>query len=330
MKYLLKIAGFAAGILIILLLFDNMFSAGRLYKRGYVSNRDIPLAEIEVEEAGQVDMLCVGNSLGFCSIAPMDLYRDYGITSYNLSTAMQVPVETYFVIRKAIKQQPVKVIMWEANALTKHCDPIEFASSRLAEEIKFRHPFTRYHNAWNNVVSGFKMRPYMKGFVINEAVKQYTGGEYYDPSDVSAKEIHPEQRYYFDKIRNLCDEEGIKLVLFCNPSPVCYNASILNGISRFSQEEGVDFLDANAEIEKVGIDWETDTYDKGDHLNLNGARKMTDFLAHYLVNECDLEDHRSDPGYQAWNDLLAAYDEEVRRMEGTSYPILEKEQRQQE
>ena len=330
MKYLLKITGFAAGVLIILLLFDNMFSAVSLYKRGYVSNRDIPLAQIEAEEAGQVDLVCVGNSLGFCSIAPMELYRDYGITSYNLSTAMQLPVETYFVIRTAIKKQPVKVILWEANGLTKQCDPIEYASSRLAEEIKFRHPFTRYHNAWNNVVSGFKMRPYMKGFVINEAVKQYTGGEYYDPSDKSVKEVNPVQHYYFDKIRKLCDEEGIKLVLFCNPSPVCYDTPMLNGISRFSQEESVDFLDANAEIEKLGIDWETDTYDKGDHLNLNGSRKMTKFLAQYLVQECDREDHRSDPGYQAWNDLLAVYDEEVRRMEGTSYPILEKKQRQQE
>ena len=292
MKYLLKITGFAAGVLIILLLFDNMFSAVSLYKRGYVSNRDIPLAQIEAEEAGQVDLVCVGNSLGFCSIAPMELYRDYGITSYNLSTAMQLPVETYFVIRTAIKKQPVKVILWEANGLTKQCDPIEYASSRLAEEIKFRHPFTRYHNAWNNVVSGFKMRPYMKGFVINEAVKQYTGGEYYDPSDKSVKEVNPVQHYYFDKIRKLCDEEGIKLVLFCNPSPVCYDTPMLNGISRFSQEESVDFLDANAEIEKLGIDWETDTYDKGDHLNLNGSRKMTKFLAQYLVQECDLEDNR--------------------------------------
>ena len=127
----------------------------------------------------------------------------------------------------------------------------------------------------------------------------------------------------------LCGEKGIKMVLFCNPSPVCYDAPTVNGIRQFSREAGVDFLDGNADIEKIGIDWETDTYDEGDHLNLKGARKMTEYLADYLERECNLEDHRHDPEYQEWNDLLSVYDEEVRKMEGTSYPILEEEQEQE-
>ena len=49
---------------------------------------------------------------------------------------------------------------------------------------------------------------------------------------------------------------------------------------------------------------------------------------HYLEEECGLEDHRPDSGYRAWNELLPVYDEEVRRMEGLSYWILEEEQRQ--
>ena len=323
-------ASFAVGILVLLIVCDNRSNGELLYRNSYVSNRDIPQAQIDAEKPGQVDVLCVGNSLGFCSVASMDLYRNYGITSYNLSTAMQVPVETYFVIRDAVKEQPVKVILWEANGLTKPCDALEFAGSRLSEEIKFIHPFTRYHYAWNNAVSGKKMRPYFKGFVINEAVEPYTGGEYFDLSDTSAIEaVNSVQHYYFDKIKKLCGERGIKLVLFCNPSPVCYDAPTVNGIRKFSQDAGVDFLDGNSEIEKIGIDWKTDTYDEGDHLNLSGSRKMTEFLAQYLKRECDLEDHRQDPGYQAWDDLLKAYDEEVRRMKGTSYPILEEEQKQE-
>ena len=172
---------------------------------------------------------------------------------------------------------------------------------------------------------------YFKGYEINEAVTPFELNRVYpDREEKEAFYMPEDQVAIFKMVYALCQREGIKLVLFCNPSPVCYDTPMLNGISRFSQEESVDFLDANAEIEKLGIDWETDTYDKGDHLNLNGSRKMTKFLAQYLVQECDLEDHRSDPGYQAWNDLLAVYDEEVRRMEGTSYPILEKKQRQQE
>ena len=330
MKHLLKIAGFAAGLLILLVFFDNIFSDVRLLKTGYVSNRDVPLVQLGAEEPGQVDVLCVGNSLGFCSITPMDLYRNYGFTSYNLSTAMQLPAETWFVVRKAIRKQPVKVILWEANALLKPCDELEFAGLRLAEEIRYMHPFTRHHNVWNNAVSGHKMRPYFKGYAINETVEPYTGGDYMDLSDTSAVSVvNRFQYYYFAKVKKLCDENGIKLVLFCNPSPVSYDMPIINGFRKFSQQEGVDLLDANSELEKVGIDWKTDTYDSGDHLNLNGVRKMTDFLAHYLEEECGLEDHRPDSGYRAWNELLPVYDEEVRRMEGLSYWILEEEQRQE-
>ena len=51
---------------------------------------------------------------------------------------------------------------------------------------------------------------------------------------------------------------------------------------------------------------------------------MTAYLADYLVRECDLEDHRGDPAYQSWTDILADYEQEVKDMEGTGSPDLEK------
>ena len=69
-----------------------------------------------------------------------------------------------------------------------------------------------------------------------------------------------------------------------------------------------------------------DYFDKdGDHLNLFGTRKMTVYIGDYLRDNCDLTDHREDPAYKSWADQLAAYEEEVRDMEGTSYPKIEEE-----
>ena len=100
------------------------------------------------------------------------------------------------------------------------------------------------------------------------------------------------------------------------------------GIVKLAEENGVDFLDGNNDLEGVGIDWNEDTFDRGDHLNLSGSVKLTEYLAAYLEKECSLTDHRNDPAYQSWEELLPAYEQEVRDMEGTSYPRLEKERRE--
>ena len=96
-----------------------------------------------------------------------------------------------------------------------------------------------------------------------------------------------------------------------------------NAVAKFAEECGVEYMDANYDRDKIQIEWENDTFDGGDHLNLFGARKMTTYLGDYLARECDLTDHRDDPAYQSWQELWTDYEREIRDMEGTSYPILE-------
>ena len=140
-----------------------------------------------------------------------------------------------------------------------------------------------------------------------------------------AFEIPEDQLYVFDKIYDYCQKEGIKLVLYAVPSPHCYNMKMHNGYAKLAQEYGLDFLDGNIDAEKIGIDLKADYFDDdADHLNLSGTRKMTAYLAEYLVRECGLEDHRGDAEYQSWTDILSDYEQEVRDMEGTCYPDIEK------
>lgn len=327
MKKAFIISGFLAGILIVLMILSSVFDGGYWYERGLVAERDARLAGIELEEPGQIDVLCVGNSLGIVGIAPMELFKDYGITSYNMGCEMQMPVETYYTLRKALKTQKIKVLLWEANNISKHHKNWDAYISRVAEDIRYQLPVIRYHYVWKNMVDGYQQRPYFKGFCINEAVQPYTDNNFYDYSDTRADVFADEQYYYFDKIQKLCEENGIKLVLYSVPSPFCYNIRMHNGLVKLAEEKGVDYLDGNAHPDEIGIDWNQDTFDKGDHLNLAGSRKLTRYLAEYLVKECDLEDHRNDPAYRSWSDLWKPYEEEVRRMEGTRYSTLEKESR---
>ncbi len=328
-RALLKIAGFLAGLFIMISLLDIVFEGEFWYSKGLIAERDARLAGFELETPGQIDVLCVGNSLGIVGIAPMELFRDYGITSYNLGCEMQMPVETYYTLKKALKTQKIKVLLWEANNISKHHKKWDAYISRFAEDIRCGHPSTRYHYVWKNAVDGYQQRPYFKGFAINEAVKPYTDNKFYDYSDTRADVFSKEQYYYFDKIQKLCEENDVKLILFSVPSPFCYNIRMHNGLVKLAEEKGVDYFDGNEHSDEIKIDWNEDTFDKGDHLNLFGSRKLTKYLAEHVLSECDLEDHRRDPAYKSWSDLWEPYEKEVKRMKGTRYSTLEKEQRKE-
>ena len=214
----------------------------------------------------------------------------------------------------------------EANNIPKGSkDLVDGASALLAEVLKYHHPFIKYHSAWRKKIDGFVPRPSFKGYVINEVIEPYTGGEYYNPDDTRVREIAGEGALYFDRVKKLCDENHIQLVLYSDPSPLCYDSSSHNGIIQFAKEKGVDYLDGDADLEQIGIDWSKDTFDEGDHLNLTGTNKMTAYLGRYLAGKYDLEDHRNDAAYGDWNELYLAYEKEVVRLEGTAYYRLEAE-----
>ena len=61
----------------------------------------------------------------------------------------------------------------------------------------------------------------------------------------------------------------------------------------------------------IGIDWKQDSYDRGDHLNISGARKVTAYMEQYLSDNYDLPDRRNDDGWREWDDLAREYLEEL-------------------
>ena len=127
----------------------------------------------------------------------------------------------------------------------------------------------------------------------------------------------------FGLICNYCKNKGIHLILYSAPAPVCYKITDHNAISKLAKEYGLEYIDANCDLDKIQIDWSKDTHDEGDHLNLSGTRKMTKYLGDYLAQNCDLTDHRGDPEYQQWTDLLVPYQATIEKMKGTCYSDLE-------
>jgi hypothetical protein len=58
----------------------------------------------------------------------------------------------------------------------------------------------------------------------------------------------------------------------------------------------------------IGIDWSTDTYDGGVHLNVLGAEKMTSYFGQMLAEKYRVESLKTDNASKAvWDQKLAEY-----------------------
>ena len=113
-------------------------------------------------------------------------------------------------------------------------------------------------------------------------------------------------------MRERCAKKGIELVLIKAPSlyPYWYEEweeqmeeyAAVNGLLY------VNFLDL---LEETGVDFTTDTYDGGLHMNLAGAEKITRYLGRVLRDQAGLEDRRGEEHLsRMWEEKLAAYERE--------------------
>lgn len=114
-------------------------------------------------------------------------------------------------------------------------------------------------------------------------------------------------KHYMDEILELCKEKEVSFFLYSAPSPVNYNYRRHNALKEYAREIGVPYEDLNLKAKKIGIDWEMDTMDRGDHLNLAGADKVTEYLGRIWKETFDLPDRREDPEYSQWQKEAREY-----------------------
>ena len=256
-------------------------------------------------------------------ISPMDLWKEEGFTSFNLCKGAAKTSEAYYLLKHGLNYQHPDLILIESNMMLRTDDPISGMQTAVSEFFQYHFPFCRYHSLWQAVGSEPSIREYYMGYLISEHVMPYTGDiDYLKPTD-ERKKIEYLSTYYMDRILKLCRENNIEVIFYSLCSPKCYDTTRLNSISDYAQSRGLTYLDLNQNWREIGIDWEHDTRDEGDHLNEYGVAKVTDYIGNYLRNNYKLTDHRGDPAYSSWDTQYEAYLDTLRKMEGMSYYMLE-------
>lgn len=275
--------------------------------------RNNNVAGIQREREDSIDLLVLGDSESYTAVSPMRLWEKTGITSYICGQTGQKIGETWYFLKTALQNQSPRMVILETNLLFRYQGLTKEAQTAVSETGSYCFPVFRYHNLWKQLFGKKMMKTVnYKGFTIRDSVGAYKGGDYMMPSKEREK-IEPAVRFYLDRIVRLCRKEGISLLLLSAPSPVNCTYQRHNAISDYAEQKEIDYLDLNLKLKELKIDWKVDSLDKGDHLNLSGAHKVTDYLSIYLKEQGTWTDHREDKDYQSWNMLSDAYEKQARK-----------------
>ena len=285
-------------------------------------NKGIYAIQREPEET--IDILVLGDSLSYSSVSPMSLWNRYGYTAFVCGQPGQNMVESEELFRIALETQSPKVVILETNVFFQDRLRGRTLNDTMDTLFNYYLPLFRGHDVWKSLVMKKEYAEIgytkYKGFPFRGDIKPYENGEYMKETDKKA-ELSDKNIEHLQNIMDMCMECGADLILLGAPSPSNYNYSIHNAIAEYADKQELTYIDMNLMTDEIGIDWNTDTLDKGDHLNLSGAERVTEYLGRYLSDNYSLADHRRDAAFDHWTKVAAEYDEKaskkLKEMRGT-------------
>ena len=261
---------------------------------------------------GDLDYLVLGDSQAWSSVSPMQLWRDYGFSGYNCGAPGQRLQDDLYNLQDILTTRHPKVVLMEANMLFGSHGVVGEMEKMMQSTTGRILPAYCYHDRWKKLLTEETASTKLdinRGFHYATTVQPYTGGDYTQSTD-DVSSIPWPQQLFLDRIVSLCRQQGIELILYSVASPSSWTYARHNGVSNYAQEHDITYIDFNLMLNELGIDWNTDALDCGDHLNLSGASKLTAWLGNYLSQQNLLSDHRNEEGYESWAEDLKAYEQQ--------------------
>lgn len=286
-----------------------------------ILNRDPDLMEnadpwcIMEEPEHTIDMIAIGNSNVRSGIIPMQLWKDYGLTSYSWGEgAVRVYDVKQHLIKIFQKHSPGLVVL-EASCFFRDTTLADNLDSIVRARLSKWIPLVTYHNNLRKLselnVSRLTESAHSvtKGYRLSYEVKASKKGRSYmkdapekkkDTSD--EKEMDPLVEQEILDIKKLCEENGAKLLIAAVPSTSDWGYQRHQTVKNFCEEQELDFFDMNNTdaLTSMKFNWKKNSRDGGIHLNYQGAKKATEYLGEYLSEHYELPDHRADSAYQSW------------------------------
>ncbi len=300
------------------------------------------------EEKNSIDVVMIGSSPVYPFYAAPQLWGDYGITCYPLSSHVQRPSAALPLLKEAYKTQKPAVVVFEMRMYTMEDGDMEsnmayargvtdnlkysgnriYAINRLVPDRKERYTYYfdifKYHSNWKTIILPeqiacfiYEKKNPLKGFVIKDEVGPLEAERIPHCSDITdSTPIPAEQEERLKELLGYLKDHQQEALFIVSPYRIePEEQRMFNYMADIIADAGYEFINFNNYYEEMGIDFTTDYYDYGGHTNTLGAAKCTAFLGKILDSRFTIADkRRADEqffkAYRSWEDAYVRYQEE--------------------
>jgi hypothetical protein len=293
-------------------------------------------------EDNDIDVLFLGSSHVRYGIFPMELWNDYGISSYNLGADGGTIPTAYWTFVNALDYQNPKVVVidvyncWATRICAKSWGqvhdqfdffPLSINKYRMVKDLFTDKELTdgsgnnlyekrwelfwelgEYHTRWTDLgEEDFESKSEQE----NKSAVWKGSTPLINIVDRAVTE-YPDNwddvvynnlaREYLIKIIELCNEKGIELLLI-NTGYDCNAEAKLFADS--VNDIALQYGKAYLDFTQMDIiNFQSDLFstDHNTHVNFSGAERVTKYVGDYLYSNYMLTDHRNDEKYSQWQE----------------------------
>ncbi|MCL2671579.1 MAG: SGNH/GDSL hydrolase family protein [Clostridiales bacterium] len=320
-------------IAILLAFFALLFAAQRLVTPKYMS--DVYEGAMTKEYYGapkQNELLILGDCEAYDNWSPVTLYNEFGITSYIRGGPELRVWQAYYLLKDTLRYEKPRAVLLNIrmmhngeneegqepynrlnlDGMRPSWDKWQAVQASMTEgesTLSYLFPLLRYHERWRELSA--------EDFQYFFRTEKVSFNGYFLRADTKPATVFPvgpklaDYRFsdlawdYLERIRLLCEAEDIVLILAKPPTiwPYWY-VQWEEQIADYAARHDLAYYNLLEDLEAAGIDWETDSYDAGLHLNVFGAEKCARYLGARLQAEFSFTDYRRNPAIAAYWDAL--------------------------
>ena len=265
-----------------------------------------------------LDVVYLGTSQFHLGITPLEIWEKYGITGGNFNAPSGRAWLAYYMLEEIFKYQNPKVVVVDGALIRGgdnnivgnrriigqfHFSPLklealynclELEGKSIDEMINTSFEFFAYHDSWDSLTkldftNQELTHTYQKGYLLTTFCTPYSSMNQELLHTPTIFEIDEKTKTYMEKIKNLCDEKEVKIVVAKLPSEL-WNDTYSEIVGDWADENQVPFLNMTQKkiLRSMNFDAETCYFDDN-HMNYFGAEVVSDYLGNYLTENYEFD-----------------------------------------
>lgn len=191
--------------------------------------------------------------------------------------------------------------LFYGNALPLSINGIRYAREIAAHPMESLFPFIKYHYKWKDFRDDYvrdRIMLYHNGYAkLRGAMSplyhtEIDTSKIY-PADEKTAELHQESEKDFREFLELCKKSEIPHIVFVEFPHILTTEEEYarhqrsNRAAEIVRSEGFDCVDLTREIEEIGLDYQTDFFDKH-HMIATGQRKLSDYIGKMIRDKYNI------------------------------------------